>query len=116
MRPQWAQHLPAGRDPDAPDLLAGGNLTAVAAGNWEADRSRPVLQDIDGTWISAGELDELTSERARRLGAAGLIPGDRVVLCAGTSTALVCAYLAVLRAGLIAVPMNPSYTRAEVHR
>jgi malonyl-CoA/methylmalonyl-CoA synthetase len=39
-----------------------------------------------------------------------------VVLCAGTSAALVCAYLAILRAGLVAVPVNPSYTRAEVQR
>ncbi len=116
MPSEWARHLPEGLDPDTLDLVAGGSLTAVAVSNWRADPARPVLQDVDGCWISAGELDADSSERARRLRAAGLIPGDRVVLCAGTSAALVCAYLAILRAGLVAVPVNPAYTRAEVQR
>ena len=116
MNHAWAEHLPAGFDPDTLDLTAGGSLTAVAAISWRADPLRHILQDVDGSWMSAGELDAASIERARRLGAAGLIPGDRVLLCAGTSAALICAYLAILRAGLVAVPVNPTYTRAEVQR
>ncbi|HWD65060.1 MAG TPA: AMP-binding protein [Solirubrobacteraceae bacterium] len=116
MAPAWSEHLPAGLDASSLDLTAGQNLIAVAASHWRREPARPVLQDLDGTWISGEQLAGETSEHARRLGAAGLIPGDRVVLCAGTSAALVGAYLAVLRAGLVAVPVNPSYTRPEVQR
>src|SRR5579875_1064709 len=116
MLPAWAQHLPADVDPDGLDLTAAGNLTAAATDIWRRDPDRPILQDVDGSWTSGGELEAITTDRARRLRAAGLSPGDRVVLCAGTSGALVCAYLAVLRAGLVAVPVNPSYTRGEVQR
>lgn len=91
-------------------------MVAVGAAAWRRDPDRPVLQDVDGTWLSGGRLELETSERARRLRAAGLIPGDRVVLCAGTSASLVMAYLATLRAGLVAVPLNPGYTRTEVER
>jgi malonyl-CoA/methylmalonyl-CoA synthetase len=116
MHPEPDWHLPVGLDPDTLDLLAGGNLTTVALSNWRADPARPILQDVDGTWLSGAQLEAESTERARRLGAAGLIPGDRVVLCAGTSAALVGAYLAILRAGLVAVPVNPTYTRGEVQR
>ncbi len=114
--PPWAVHLPRGLNPAALDLTGGGNLTAVAAAGWRQDPEHRVLQDIDGTWVSAGRLDERTADVARRFEAAGLTPGERVVLCAGTSAALVCAYLGVLRAGLTAVPVNPTYTRTEVQR
>ena len=38
------------------------------------------------------------------------------MLCAGTSLAMVSAFVAALRAGLVVVPVNPSYTRGEVER
>jgi malonyl-CoA/methylmalonyl-CoA synthetase len=114
--PAWAKHLPADVDRTSLDLQSGANLTAVARSNWLADPRRGAIQDVDGRRTSAGELDEVTSEGARRLGAAGLGPGDRVVLCAATSSALVIAYLSVLRAGLVAVPVNPGYTVHEVRR
>jgi malonyl-CoA/methylmalonyl-CoA synthetase len=71
---------------------------------------------VDGRLLRAEEVGERVELGAARLAAAGLAPGSRVVLCAGTSAALVCAYLAVLRAGLTAVPINPAYTEREVTR
>jgi malonyl-CoA/methylmalonyl-CoA synthetase len=94
----------------------GENLASAALTHWRQDPARPILQDIDGTWLTAEQLQEASSDVARRLGAAGLSPGDRVILCAGTSAALVRAYIGVLRAGLVAVPVNPGYTRHEVER
>ena len=38
------------------------------------------------------------------------------MLCAGTSLAMVSAFIAALRAGLVVVPVNPAYTRGEVER
>jgi malonyl-CoA/methylmalonyl-CoA synthetase len=98
------------------ELLAGASPTAPAVARWRRDPARPVLQDIDGSWLSGGQLQASSSNVARRLLAAGLSSGDRVVLCAGTSAALVVAYLGVLRARLVAVPVNPGYTRGEVER
>ena len=94
----------------------GGNLAAVAVAAWAANARRPVLRDTDGTWLTGEQLETSSSGVARRLGAAGLSPGDRVVLCADSSAALVLAYLGTLRAGLVAVPVNPAYTRGEVQR
>jgi long-chain acyl-CoA synthetase len=74
---------------------------------------RPAL--VDGrTRLTYAELDERTSAAARALSGAGLQPGDRVALQLGTGLDLVLLYLGALRAGLVAVPMNPSYTAPEV--
>ena len=97
-------------------LLAGGSLSRVFAGTFAAAGARPLLQDIDGAWLSGADLEVATAAGADRLRAAGLAPGDRIVLLSGTSAALVCAYVAALRARLTVVPINPAYTRGEVER
>jgi len=112
----WAAHLPTDLAPDSVDILAGANLPAAFSHHWLERPSALALRDIDGTWLTSEELATRTAIAARRLRAAGFLPGDRVVVCAGTSAALVCAYVALLRAGLVAVPVNPTYTRGEVER
>jgi malonyl-CoA/methylmalonyl-CoA synthetase len=72
------------------------------------------VQDVDGTWMTSGELEERTRRAALGLLGAGLARGDRVLLTAGTSARLVIAYVAALRAGLVVVPVNPDYTETEV--
>jgi long-chain acyl-CoA synthetase len=65
--------------------------------------------------LTYGELDE----RSARLAAAHfgrLGPGVRVGLLAGNSPAFVVAYLATLRAGMVAVPLDPSAPAAELSR
>jgi long-chain acyl-CoA synthetase len=70
---------------------------------------------VDGaTRLSYAELDRQTTSAALALAGSGLHPGDRVALQLGTTADLVLLYLGALRAGLIAVPMNPSYTAPEV--
>jgi malonyl-CoA/methylmalonyl-CoA synthetase len=83
---------------------------------WRERPSWLQLQDLDGSWISSGELEERSRSAAIRLLCAGLHPGDRFVLSAGTSAQLVIAYVAALRAGLVVVPLNTAYTRTEVSR
>ncbi|MGO9751887.1 MAG: AMP-binding protein [Solirubrobacteraceae bacterium] len=92
------------------------NLSDRFVLHWRLDPARPVLRDIDGRWVSGGELDERSSAAALSLLRAGLAPGDRVALCGASSAAFVIAYVAALRAGLVSVPLNPAYTCAEVQR
>lgn len=70
---------------------------------------------VDGVdRVSRHRLDREVTAAALGLRAAGLIAGDRVTLQLGTGADFVRLYLGALRAGLIAVPVNPSYTLAEV--
>jgi long-chain acyl-CoA synthetase len=75
--------------PDAPALIAGETVV---------------------TWA---ELDRRVSIAAGRL-AVGCVPGDRVALVLGNTVDFAVGYFAVLRAGLVAVPLNPGYTADEL--
>jgi long-chain acyl-CoA synthetase len=79
-----AQHRP-----DAPALLVGESVI---------------------TWA---ELDERVELAAGCL-AAGAAPGDRVAMVLGNTVDFAVTYFAVLRAGLVAVPLNPGYTTDEL--
>jgi len=97
-----------------PDLAAGGSLPGAWTRAWRAIGDRVVLSTLDGRDVGAAELDERTGVAAGRYVAAGLVPGDRILLCGGTSVDLVVAYVGALRAGLTVVPANPAYTGAEL--
>jgi malonyl-CoA/methylmalonyl-CoA synthetase len=96
--------------------MTAGSLAAAFVAPWRADDSRRFLRDIDGRWLTGGELDERTAAAAAALLGAGLNAGERLVLCAGTSATWVLDYVGALRAGIVVVPVNPSYTRGEVER
>ncbi len=72
---------------------------------------------VDGdrrvTW---GALDQLVDAHSRGLSAIGLVAGHRVALSLGNSIEFVVSYLATLRAGMVAVPLNPTSTTGEVAR
>ena len=110
----WSRHLPHGIDPASVDLLARRSLPRAWAALWHEDPDRPVLRDVDGTWWTRGALDEVSADRARRLLAAGLEPGDRVIVSGTPSVDLVAAHCAALRAGLVVVPVNSAYSAREV--
>jgi malonyl-CoA/methylmalonyl-CoA synthetase len=112
--PAWAAHLPAGVDHAAVDLLAERSLPAAMGRRAAAAPDRPALARAGSGWLTRGELDEATRVVAGRLHQAGLRPGDRVAFSAATSPALVAAYLAALRLGLVAVPVNPAYSEREL--
>ncbi|HVU90642.1 MAG TPA: AMP-binding protein [Jatrophihabitans sp.] len=70
---------------------------------------------VDGpTRLTWAELDRLVTSAALSLHARGLEPGDRLALCLPTGRDFVALYLGGLRAGLVVVPVNPSYTAPEV--
>jgi malonyl-CoA/methylmalonyl-CoA synthetase len=112
----WTAHLPQGIAPDDVDLLADSSLPGRVERHWRSRSSWPQLRDVDGAWISSTELEERTRVAGNRLRAGGLKRGDRVVLIADSSARWLIAYLGALRAGLVVVPVNPSYTAGEIGR
>ncbi|RZU50413.1 long-chain acyl-CoA synthetase [Krasilnikovia cinnamomea] len=80
----------AARRPDGPALIAG---------------------EATLTWQ---ELDARVDEAARRLWALCPRPGARVALVLGNTLDFAVTFYGVLRAGLVAVPLNPGYTDDEL--
>jgi long-chain acyl-CoA synthetase len=64
--------------------------------------------------LSWAELDEEVDRVAGGLLARGLARGDRVGILLPNSIEFAVSYFALLRAGLVAVPLNISYTATEV--
>jgi malonyl-CoA/methylmalonyl-CoA synthetase len=117
--PGWAAHLPrpAGGDAGAspvPPAPPGDTLPAAWAARFEAAPDRPVLWEERRGWIRAGDLDRASRRVARRLAAAGLGPGDRILMSAATSVELVEAHVGALRLGLVVVPANTAYREREI--
>jgi long-chain acyl-CoA synthetase len=80
-----------------------------------AARAGAHLAVVDGqARLTFAQLDSAVTSAALALIGAGLRPGDRVALQLPTGADFVVLYLGALRAGLVAVPANPSYTAAEV--
>lgn len=110
----WSAHLPGGIDIEPDDLLQRGSLPAAWAAQWQADPDRPVIFDPAEGWLSASQLDERSARVAGRLAAAGLEPGDRVLISADPSARLVVTHVACLRSGLVVVPANTGYRSEEL--
>ncbi|MGB7982266.1 MAG: AMP-binding protein [Candidatus Nanopelagicales bacterium] len=68
------------------------------------------------TQLTWAQVDARVDRGARALADSGLEPGSRVALMIGNRPEFAIAYFAVLRAGLVAVPLNTGYTAAEVVR
>ncbi len=79
------------------------------------------LRDPDGRALVAGrrtvtwrELDTAATFVASGLILQGLSAGDRVALVVGNSPAFAATYFGVLRAGMVAVPLNTAYPAREL--
>jgi malonyl-CoA/methylmalonyl-CoA synthetase len=113
-RAAWRRHLGEDVDPDAlrTELTAGTLGEAFAA--VAADRPDAPALEIDGDALTHGELDARAARVGGFMRARGVEPGDRVLLCAPTSMALVVAYLATVRVGATAMPCDAALTAAEL--
>lgn len=109
-----AVHFPTGADPEEVDLLDEVSLPAAWTKRWALGPSKPTLWDASCGWITRSDLARRTASAAGQLYGAGLRKGDRVILSAAASVDLVVAHVAALRLGLIVVPVNGAYQRAEL--
>ena len=87
---------------------------ALLASRSPAATGKTVLETQDGATIGYGALDEAVARYARTLTGAGAGVGDRVAFQVEKSPQALMLYLACLRAGLVALPMNPAYRAGEI--
>ncbi len=94
--------------------MTNENIFALFQSRFPADRSAPFIETPDGGVFSYADLEAASDRLAQRLTAAGAAPGDRILVQAEKSPQAVFLYLACLKAGLVYLPLNPAYRRAEV--
>jgi len=88
------------------------NLASLVNGHAADSRA---LHD-GATWWTWGDVRRRAAAVAAGLGRLGVRPGDRVAIAWPTSVDFVVAYLGVLAAGAVAVPLNPASPEAELER
>ena len=90
------------------------NLYALLAAGFPRDPVAPCLLLPDGRVWTYGDVERASGRLANLLVGLGLQPGDRVAVQTEKSAEALVLYLAVLRAGLVFLPLNPAYQRHEV--
>lgn len=90
------------------------NLYSIMQSRFPADGDRWVIETVDGTVYSYGQLQEAAGRYARLLRAIGVKKGDRVAVQTDKSPQTVFFYLGCLQAGAVYVPLNVAYKRAEI--
>ncbi|WP_231914340.1 class I adenylate-forming enzyme family protein [Rhodococcus sp. LB1] len=91
------------------DTVVG--LLAIQAARFP---DREFLRFAEGSW-TFGEIDDWTSRLAQRLVSEdGIRAGDRVAIMLPNVVQWPIAWLAILKAGGVAVPVNSSYQRADL--
>jgi malonyl-CoA/methylmalonyl-CoA synthetase len=113
MRP-WDVHLPVGAGAAAVEQVGRRSLIEAWTERWATAPDQPTVFDDEHGWVGAAELEQRTRTVAGRMAAAGLRPGDRMLLSAGASVELVVAHVAALRLGLVVVPTNTAYLQREL--
>ena len=82
----------------------------------EAADERPdalAIVEAGGRSLTWAELEDEVGRIATGLGAAGVVAGQRVLLAVGNRLEFVTTYLGLLRAQVVAVPVNPRSTVDE---
>lgn len=74
----------------------------------QAPQRRALAQD--GQSLTYAELDARMDRVAAALQRDGVLPGEAIAICAGTSIAYAVTYLGALRAGVVVAPLAPGST------
>lgn len=114
LAPHWSVHLPPGVPAGTVDLAEGRTLTRCWAARWAADPAAEVLLAPDGGAVHAADLDARTARAAARYAAAGLVPGDRLLMSCAPGLEMIVAYVGALRLGLTVLPVNTAQTAREL--
>jgi len=88
-------------------------LTLAAS---EAPEHVALVDAASGRRVTWADLDAETDRVARGLNALGLVAGYRVLIAMSNRVEFVTSYLGTLRAGLVAVPVNPRSATGELVR
>ena len=110
--PQFRYDLPELQIPDQVNLVER-LLDAAADKGWA---SRPMLRSpqVSLTYAQARErVNRIANHLVNEL---GLVPGNRVLLRGGNSIGMALSWLAVVKAGLIAVATMPLFRAAELSK
>ncbi len=97
----------------APGLAASLAVSARVAAADPGRASRPAVADGTVRWTWS-ELDRRADAVAAGLAATGVVPGDRVIVLAAPSAAVVAALHGIARAGAVAAPLGSGLTRPEI--
>lgn len=103
-------------EPTAAETLQGAGLFDVFRRAAERFGDKPALQiRRDGRWVryTYEEALRATGMIMRRFMERGLKPGDRVAICGESGPEWGLTYLAAMRAGLTAVPLDPHLPPAD---
>jgi malonyl-CoA/methylmalonyl-CoA synthetase len=90
------------------------NLGALIRNGWPADPSKVLLDTPGRAPLTYGEAGRQSARLANALRAEGIGPGDRVAVQVDKSPEAILLYLAIIRAGAVLLPINTSYTDAEL--
>src|SRR4051812_38618169 len=95
------------------DFAPVGNVAELVRRAAVNRPDHPALRSYDQvlTWA---ELDRETTAIAAGLAGLGLAPGDRVAIVLPNVPDYAVWFFGTLRAGLVAVPVNPGYTGREL--
>jgi long-chain acyl-CoA synthetase len=74
----------------------------------------PALSMVGGMRFSYSDVDASSSKVAKALGAQGLVPGDRVALLSENSPWWCMAYLGIIKAGGIVVPILTDFIAEQI--
>jgi malonyl-CoA/methylmalonyl-CoA synthetase len=111
----WQRHLGADVSVDSLDLTVGGTLPRAWRERWEAAPNDPsLIHLVDGATYTRGDINLQTASIAAGLFRLGLRPGDRVLMSAASTPALVSLHVAALRLGAVVVPANTAYREREL--
>jgi long-chain acyl-CoA synthetase len=93
------------------------NFADLLSGAAKQEPGKTALGEAStGRTVTWAELDDLASRFAQGLSATGLVAGYRVMIALTNRIEFVAAYLGVLRAHMVAVPVNPRAVTGELLR
>jgi long-chain acyl-CoA synthetase len=96
--------LPSAGLPALPTTPTGASLQRLADEAWERDAGRSELH-FEGSRWTADQLADQIRRLSGGLRAAGVAPGDRVVVCMANCPEVTVTYHAIWRAGAVATPV-----------